>query len=92
MARRASEPEFSGALEDNRFISEEISRLDNIIKDFLRFARPSEPRLELIKATTPFRELTALLGPELEKNLISLRHISSPIRKSRPIHSRSDKF
>ncbi|HRY50097.1 MAG TPA: ATP-binding protein [Candidatus Paceibacterota bacterium] len=60
--------------EDNLFISEEIARLDGIIKDFLVFARPSEPRFETIKATTPFRELARLLAPELEKKAITLKH------------------
>jgi signal transduction histidine kinase len=63
----------SEALEDNRFIGDEISRLDNIIKDFLHFARPTEPRLELIKATAPLRELADLFQPELEKNGIELK-------------------
>jgi len=59
--------------EDNRFISDEISRLDLIIKDFLRFARPSEPKLAPIRATAPLREIVALLGAELARNQIELR-------------------
>jgi signal transduction histidine kinase len=66
-------PENSEPLEDNRFIGDEISRLDHIIKDFLHFARPTEPRLELIKATVPLRELADLFQPELEKNRIELK-------------------
>lgn len=66
-------PENSEPLEDNRFIGDEISRLDNIIKDFLHFARPTEPRLELIKATAPLRELADLFRPELEKKAIELK-------------------
>lgn len=66
--------EGSEPLEDNRFISDEIARLDGIIKDFLLFARPSEPRLETLRATTPLRELTPLLGPDLEKRGIDVRH------------------
>ncbi|MCL4178836.1 MAG: hypothetical protein KJ072_13980 [Verrucomicrobia bacterium] len=65
--------ENSEPLEDNRFIGDEISRLDDIIKDFLRFARPTEPRLEMIKATAPFRELADLFRPELDKNSIELK-------------------
>lgn len=65
-------PESSGALEDNRFIGDEISRLDRIIKDFLMFARPTEPRREVFKATGPLRELTELFQSELEKNAIEL--------------------
>jgi len=66
-------PENSEPLEDNRFISDEIFRLDKIIKDFLLFARPSEPQLELVKATAPFRELAGLFRPELERNSIELK-------------------
>jgi signal transduction histidine kinase len=66
-------PEDSEPLEDNRFISDEIFRLDKIIKDFLLFARPSEPQLEMSKATTPFRELADLFRPELEKDSIELK-------------------
>lgn len=66
-------PENSEPLEDNRFIGGEISRLDDIIKDFLMFARPTEPRLEMIKATAPFRELADLFRPELDKNSIELK-------------------
>jgi signal transduction histidine kinase len=65
--------ENSEPLEDNRFIGDEISRLDDIIKDFLMFARPSEPRLEIIKATAPFRELVDLFRPELDKNSVELK-------------------
>ena len=36
--------------EDARIISEEINRLDRIVKDFLQFARPSEPELVRIPA------------------------------------------
>lgn len=71
--QRKQLPEGSEALEDNRFISEEILRLDRIIKDFLLFARPSEPRLEVIKATTPFRELADLFGPKLQKDGVHLK-------------------
>lgn len=66
-------PENSEPLEDNRFIGEEISRLDGIIKDFILFARPTEPRLEMIKATAPLRELADLFRSELEKNSIELK-------------------
>ena len=66
-------PENSEPLDDNRFIGDEISRLDDIIKDFLMFARPTEPRLEVIRATAPFRELADLFRPELDKNSIELK-------------------
>ena len=51
------------ALEDNVFITEEISRLEKIVSDFLAFARPSEPQTVDLKATQPFRDLEALFRP-----------------------------
>ena len=59
--------------EDNQFISDEISRLDRIIKDFLLFARPSEPKLAFIRATAPLREIVGLLGPELARKRLELK-------------------
>lgn len=66
-------PENSEAIEDNQFISEEMLRLDKIIKDFLMFARPSEPRFEILRATSPMREMCDLFRPELEKKSINLK-------------------
>ena len=61
------------ALEDNVFITEEISRLEKIVSDFLAFARPSEPQTVTLKATQPFRDLEALLRPALTKAGIELK-------------------
>lgn len=63
----------SAAWEDNVFITEEISRLEQIVRDFLAFARPSEPRFELMKATEPMRDVLPLLQPELSKSNIELQ-------------------
>ena len=63
----------SEPLQDNRFINEEIARLDKIIQDFLLFARPSDPRLDSIRATAPLRELLDLFRPQLEKHAIELK-------------------
>jgi signal transduction histidine kinase len=78
--------EASEALEDNRFIGDEISRLDNIIKDFLLFARPTEPRREVFKATVPLRELADLFQSELEKNAIELKRefLADPLLDADP--------
>jgi signal transduction histidine kinase len=59
--------------DDNRFISDEILRLDKIIKDFLLFARPGEPQLETLQASACFREMEVLFRPELERHKIELR-------------------
>ncbi len=65
--------EKSEALEDNAFITEEISRLEKIVADFLAFARPSEPQMIALKATQPFRDLEGLFRPALTKANIELK-------------------
>jgi signal transduction histidine kinase len=66
---RAGTPEYA----DAQVISSEINRLDNIVKDVLLFARPSEPRFALVAADQPLRQVHALLAPELAKSQIRLR-------------------
>ena len=63
----------SEALEDNVFITEEVSRLEKIVADFLAFARPSEPQMCALKATQPFRDLEGLSRPALTKANIELK-------------------
>lgn len=53
-------------------IDREINRLDRIVKDFLQFARPSDPKLISVWAEPALREVQSLLGPHLEKNQIQL--------------------
>jgi signal transduction histidine kinase len=51
--------------EDNVFIAEEISRLERIVRDFLAFARPSDPEFAPVPARAALREAAELLAPEL---------------------------
>lgn len=67
-------PEFA----DAELISREISRLERIVKDFLQFARPSEPRFATLDASLPLAEIQTLMQPELEKNAIELKLEESP--------------
>src|SRR6185312_13359920 len=67
-ALRPGSPE----LEDATVIGSEINRLENIVKDVLQFARPSEPKLALLTASTALRDVHDLLAPQLEKNSIQL--------------------
>jgi signal transduction histidine kinase len=53
-------------------ISDEINRLERIVKDFLMFARPSDPQLVTVPAEQPLREVQTLLEPQLEKSGIKL--------------------
>ncbi len=57
---------------DAAFIGQEINRLERIVKDFLQFARPSDPQLREIPADEPLREIVALMGPALERQRIRL--------------------
>lgn len=61
-------PEFA----DAQIIGVEINRLERIVKDFLQFARPSEPQFAVVSAEQPLREVQTLMEPELEKSKIKL--------------------
>ena len=61
-------PEFA----DAELIGSEINRLERIVKDFLQFARPSEPQFAVVPAEQPLREVQTLMEPELEKSKIKL--------------------
>lgn len=61
-------PEFA----DAEIIGREINRLERIVKDFLEFARPSEPQFTVVFAEQTLREVQTLMGPELEKSEIKL--------------------
>jgi signal transduction histidine kinase len=53
-------------------IGDEINRLERIVKDFLLFARPSDPHLIKVSAENPLREVQTLLAPQLAKSGIKL--------------------
>jgi signal transduction histidine kinase len=59
--------------EDATVISNEINRLEGIVRDFLQFARPSEPRLAKIPAGQILQEVHDLLRPQLERAGIDLK-------------------
>jgi signal transduction histidine kinase len=61
-------PEFA----DAELISGEINRLERIVKDFLQFARPSEPQFAMVAADQPLRQVQTLLQPEFEKAKIEI--------------------
>ena len=59
--------------EDALVISEEINRLDHIVKDFLQFARPSEPELVRVPAQRILKAVQELMKPELDPTGIDLK-------------------
>jgi signal transduction histidine kinase len=62
---------------DTEVIANEVTRLENIVKDVLLLARPSEPRLTTVSADDPLRQVHALLKPQLEKAGIRLNLLDS---------------
>jgi len=59
--------------EDAAVIGNELNRLERIVKDFLQFARPSEPVLAGVPADRLLQEVCDLLKSEFEKAAIQLR-------------------
>jgi signal transduction histidine kinase len=67
--------------DDVEMVEREILRLERIVNDFLRFARPAEPELATIPADQPLEEVQALLTAQLAKQGIQLvRETAEPMR------------
>lgn len=66
---------------DVELVEREILRLERIVNEFLRFARPAEPELATIPANQPLEEVQALLTAQLAKQGIQLvRETAGPMR------------
>ena len=59
--------------EDAKVICGEINRLDRIVKEFLQFARPSDPKLVSVPAERLLQQVCDLLKSDLEKRTIHLQ-------------------
>jgi signal transduction histidine kinase len=59
--------------EDTTVIADEINRLERIVKDFLQFARPSDPELVNLPAARLIEQVHALLRSPLEKAAIEVK-------------------
>jgi signal transduction histidine kinase len=76
--QKALPPEFAEN-EDARTISEELNRLDRIVRDFLQFARPAEPELVRVPAERVLQEVRDFMKSELERAAIDLKlEVSQP--------------
>jgi signal transduction histidine kinase len=63
---------------DAAVISDEISRLERIVQDVLRFARPSDPELRVVSADVPLREVQSLMSASLDPSRVELRFEPGP--------------
>lgn len=54
-------------------IGSEITRLERIVDNFLRFSKPAPPCPTLVQAGATFRELSRLLAPDLELQRLQIR-------------------
>ncbi|MCL4788294.1 MAG: hypothetical protein KJ070_16120 [Verrucomicrobia bacterium] len=59
-------------LSDTTMIGDEIARLERTVQEVLQFARPSEPRFQVVRADTPLREVHSLMSASLEQNHVRL--------------------
>lgn len=59
--------------EDVEVINSELNRLERIVKDFLQFARPSQPEAKLVPVESILAEVRDLLRTVLEQKFIELK-------------------
>jgi signal transduction histidine kinase len=62
----------SSAAADAAIIEREIDRLERVVRDFLLFARPTDPEFTTLTAGELFRQASELLAPELAERAIRL--------------------
>src|ERR1051326_4628072 len=66
---------------DAEVIGQEINRLERIVKDFLLFARPTDPELVAVPAEQPLRETMELFRSQLQRANIRIQlETSGPAR------------
>jgi signal transduction histidine kinase len=58
---------------DAVFINDEINRLEQIVRDFLQFARPAEPSLASVETSALLQAVHELMAPEIKAREIDLR-------------------
>jgi len=70
---RESIPSKNSHGEDLKVIEEEINRINEIVDQFLRFAKPASPLLEKAEVLPIFEETLQLLKPQIERRRISVQ-------------------
>jgi signal transduction histidine kinase/putative methionine-R-sulfoxide reductase with GAF domain len=72
-------PSGSSQREDLKVIEEEINRINEIVDQFLRFAKPAPPLLERTDVRPIFEETLQLLRPQIERQKISVQKDFQPL-------------
>src|SRR5262249_9096945 len=70
---KKSLPTVHAESEDATVIASELNRLERIVRDFLQFARPSEPDLLRVPALRILQEVHSLLNSQMDKAAIQLK-------------------
>jgi signal transduction histidine kinase len=72
-------PAGSSHREDLKVIEEEINRINEIVDQFLRFARPAPPLFAKVELLSIFEETLQLLRPQIEKHRIVVQKEFQPL-------------
>jgi len=72
-------PSESAHREDLQVIEEEIRRINEIVDQFLRFAKPASPLLEKTNLIPIFEEILQLLRPQIERGKIKVKKEFEPL-------------
>jgi len=65
--------------EDLRVIEEEIRRINEIVDQFLRFAKPASPLFEKTNLIPIFEEILQLLRPQIERGKVKVKKEFEPL-------------
>lgn len=58
---------------DVEFVGKEIDRLERIVRDFLRFAKPAQPERERVSSAKLLGEVHELMAPQIESEIVSFK-------------------
>ena len=72
-------PSGNSSMEDLKVIEEEINRINEIVDQFLRFAKPAPPLLGKAEVLSIFEETLQLLRPQIEKQGILVQKEFQPL-------------